>query len=276
MIAAGSTGLSQPPPTFSPQTGLFYVNATRAFSVYYIYDPGDNPQGWGGTDRGGYGESMLQAIGAPMMQAALPVMRGITDMFSSMGNFANRNAGTVTAIIGVMQELGSILAKIGGFAIEKIAALSGVSGMFRIFGDLPWERIREGLAGFNSGVSSLATIAWEKIVTMFDGIKNAVMGFVGFLESIAGKLKSPFSNPNGANRGDGDSVGRGMNQPMRFTPGTGGPKKEQYAFALNIDGERIAQTIINKMEAIYGFPTGAPSPDGSGKYFAGDHNFADV
>ncbi len=51
-----------PPPTFSPQTGLFYVNASRAFSVYYIYDPSDNPMGWGGTDRGGWGESMLQAI----------------------------------------------------------------------------------------------------------------------------------------------------------------------------------------------------------------------
>jgi alcohol dehydrogenase (cytochrome c) len=51
-----------PPPTFSPQTGLFYVNANRSFSVYYIYDPGENPQGWGGTDRGGWGESMLQAI----------------------------------------------------------------------------------------------------------------------------------------------------------------------------------------------------------------------
>ena len=51
-----------PPPTFSPETGLFYVNANRAFSVYYIYDPSDNPQGWGGTDRGGWGESMLQAI----------------------------------------------------------------------------------------------------------------------------------------------------------------------------------------------------------------------
>src|SRR5204862_1708638 len=49
-------------PTFSPQTGLFYVNATRAFSVYYIYDPSDNPAGWGGTDRGGWSESMLQAI----------------------------------------------------------------------------------------------------------------------------------------------------------------------------------------------------------------------
>jgi alcohol dehydrogenase (cytochrome c) len=43
-------------------TGLFYVNATRAYSVYYIYDPSDNPAGWGGTDRGGWSESMLQAI----------------------------------------------------------------------------------------------------------------------------------------------------------------------------------------------------------------------
>ena len=50
------------PPTFSPQTGLFYVNASRAFSVYYIYDPSDDPAGWGGFDRGGYSESMLQAI----------------------------------------------------------------------------------------------------------------------------------------------------------------------------------------------------------------------
>jgi alcohol dehydrogenase (cytochrome c) len=51
-----------PPTSFSPQTGLYYVNATRAYSMYYIYDPSDNPQGWGGTDRGGYAEQMLQAI----------------------------------------------------------------------------------------------------------------------------------------------------------------------------------------------------------------------
>ena len=51
-----------PPPSFSPQTGLFYVNATRAFSEYYIYDPGDKPEGWGGNDRGGWAESMLQAL----------------------------------------------------------------------------------------------------------------------------------------------------------------------------------------------------------------------
>jgi alcohol dehydrogenase (cytochrome c) len=51
-----------PPPSFSPATGLFYVNATRAFSVYYIYDESEKPEGWGGNDRGGWAESMLQAI----------------------------------------------------------------------------------------------------------------------------------------------------------------------------------------------------------------------
>ena len=51
-----------PPPSFSPATGLFYVSASRAFSIFYLYDIGDNPMGWGGTDRGGYSESMIQAI----------------------------------------------------------------------------------------------------------------------------------------------------------------------------------------------------------------------
>src|SRR5207244_12486711 len=41
-----------PPPSFSPRTGLFYVGASRAYSVYYIFDTDANPQGWGGIDRG--------------------------------------------------------------------------------------------------------------------------------------------------------------------------------------------------------------------------------
>jgi alcohol dehydrogenase (cytochrome c) len=53
-----------PPPAFSSQTGLFYANATRAFSVYYLYEDenDEKPQGWGGNDRGGWSEAMLQAI----------------------------------------------------------------------------------------------------------------------------------------------------------------------------------------------------------------------
>ena len=50
------------PPSFNPDTGLFYVNAARAFSVYYIMDDDDKPEGWGGNDRTVYSEGMLQAI----------------------------------------------------------------------------------------------------------------------------------------------------------------------------------------------------------------------
>jgi alcohol dehydrogenase (cytochrome c) len=51
-----------PPPSFNPETGLFYVNAARAFSVYYLYDDDDKPEGWGGNDRGGWSVGMLQAM----------------------------------------------------------------------------------------------------------------------------------------------------------------------------------------------------------------------
>jgi alcohol dehydrogenase (cytochrome c) len=52
-----------PPPSFSPRTGLFYVNAFRAYSIYYIFDASADPQGWGGTDRGGAVlDAMVQAI----------------------------------------------------------------------------------------------------------------------------------------------------------------------------------------------------------------------
>jgi alcohol dehydrogenase (cytochrome c) len=57
-------GANWPPPSFSPMTGLFYTNATRAFSVFYLYESenDEKPQGWGGNDRGGWSEAMLQAL----------------------------------------------------------------------------------------------------------------------------------------------------------------------------------------------------------------------
>jgi alcohol dehydrogenase (cytochrome c) len=50
------------PPTFSPQTGLFYVNAYRTFGIFYLYDATDNPQGWGGNSQGSWSEGMLEAL----------------------------------------------------------------------------------------------------------------------------------------------------------------------------------------------------------------------
>jgi acido-empty-quinoprotein group A len=77
------------PPSFSPQTGLFYVNANRAFSVWYIYDASDNPMGWGGTDRGGYSEqAQLKAIDYKTGQIkwSIPRYGGNSGLLSTAGN----------------------------------------------------------------------------------------------------------------------------------------------------------------------------------------------
>jgi alcohol dehydrogenase (cytochrome c) len=55
-------GVNWPPPTYSPATGLFYVNATRSFAIYYIFDDSNRPEGWGGHDLGTWDESMLEAL----------------------------------------------------------------------------------------------------------------------------------------------------------------------------------------------------------------------
>ncbi len=63
LVAPNQGGAANwPPPSFSPDTGLFYVNATDAWSIYYIFDDEDKPEGWGGNDRGGTSSTILKAI----------------------------------------------------------------------------------------------------------------------------------------------------------------------------------------------------------------------
>ena len=40
-----------PPPSFSPDTGLFYVGTHEAMSVFYLTDTDPRPQGWGAAER---------------------------------------------------------------------------------------------------------------------------------------------------------------------------------------------------------------------------------
>ena len=51
-----------PSPSFDPETGLFYVNASSSYSLYYLTDTGDKPEGYGGRDSGVYSTLALKAI----------------------------------------------------------------------------------------------------------------------------------------------------------------------------------------------------------------------
>lgn len=46
-------GTGWPNPAFKPDTGLFYVGVTEAFSIFYRTDLDSKPEGYGGLERGG-------------------------------------------------------------------------------------------------------------------------------------------------------------------------------------------------------------------------------
>jgi acido-empty-quinoprotein group A len=52
-----------PPPSFNPDTGLFYVGTTRGVSIFYLTDTDPRPQGWAAAERhvGNFGTE-LKAI----------------------------------------------------------------------------------------------------------------------------------------------------------------------------------------------------------------------
>ena len=63
LVSPSSGGATNwPPPSFNPETGLFYVSTARSFSVFYLTDLDDKPEGWGGIDRSVASEGFVEAI----------------------------------------------------------------------------------------------------------------------------------------------------------------------------------------------------------------------
>ena len=62
VIPASGGATNWPPPSFDPETGLFYVSASPSYSIYYLTDTSDSPEGYGGRDSGVWSESVLEAL----------------------------------------------------------------------------------------------------------------------------------------------------------------------------------------------------------------------
>lgn len=63
LVTPASGGATNwPPPSFDPETGLFYVTSTYSYSVYYLTDTSPNPEGYAGRDAGVWSQSALKAI----------------------------------------------------------------------------------------------------------------------------------------------------------------------------------------------------------------------
>jgi acido-empty-quinoprotein group A len=65
LVSPGSA-TNWPPPSFSPKTGLLYVGTSQSYSLQYLTDTDERPEGYGGGNVGGGGgggrESYIKAI----------------------------------------------------------------------------------------------------------------------------------------------------------------------------------------------------------------------
>lgn len=62
VIPSSDGATNWPPPSFNPETGLFYVSAAESYSVYYLTDTSERPEGYGGRDAGVWAQHSIEAI----------------------------------------------------------------------------------------------------------------------------------------------------------------------------------------------------------------------
>ncbi len=87
--AGGAT--NWPAPSFSLETGLFYVGTNKTYSVYYLTDTGDRPEGWAGLDSvvssdGGALLALDYRTGDVAWHHNWPTSSGVVSMLSTAGN----------------------------------------------------------------------------------------------------------------------------------------------------------------------------------------------
>ena len=91
LVSPNSGGATNwPPPSFDPETGLFYVGTSETFSVFYLTDTDPHPEGYGAVQRGAgsYGGT-LRAIdyktGKTVWKHHYPTGGGAAGMLTTAG-----------------------------------------------------------------------------------------------------------------------------------------------------------------------------------------------
>ena len=92
-------GTNWPAPSFNPDTNLLYVGSSTNYSMFYLTDTDERPEGWGGLDRGvGEASGALIAIdyktGNIQWRHDWPSGNGVTSILSTAGKLLFTSNGT--------------------------------------------------------------------------------------------------------------------------------------------------------------------------------------
>ena len=229
-------------------------------------------------------ESMMQSIGAPVMQMAIPVMKGTEDMFRAIGTFSNSHPGAIKLIaegiaglaaVMVSAGVASILAALGpagwiaagltaiGIMMEKLyqkskplflAAAFGLGPVGIVVGEVIWlihnfERLKDPVKLLGDALHGLET-----------AFSNALKAITDFLAGLGGIGRTPIPGMQHM-PGSVDEFGR----PAYTAPSTAAPGKQSSLTIINnniIDGKVVAQSVEKHIVNGSQYPTRAPMSDG--------------
>jgi hypothetical protein len=133
-------------------------------------------------------ESMMQSLGGPLAQAAIPVMKSMTEIFTSIGKWANTNPETIK-IVGIgLGFLATGLIALGATAVIAAAAAMAPTAAIGI--------AVVAIAGF---IGTLAALNWDIVKQGLGAVTGFIQGWVDkFKDWVGGKGDGPTTTPNGS------------------------------------------------------------------------------
>ena len=209
-------------------------------------------------------DSMMQAIGTPVMQAAIPVMKGVTEMFTNIGKFANANPTAVKIMAEAVAALGAALVVAGSAAVLAGAASLAAGAAIPV-----------AIAGITAAIVAIAALNWDSAQAVLNSIVSGLTFFINQINATLGDLKSIFSwGMPGSIHGvtPGSRVPNSGQAPQWQAPGPGGrgvpnigkPEKQSSLINHNhfyVDGHEVAMATERRLVGQGTFSTRAPGYD---------------
>jgi hypothetical protein len=194
-------------------------------------------------------EAMLSAIGAPIMQAALPIMQHLTSMFTAIGEFATAHPD---AIKNIAYGLGILAAALAGFAVAALVSIGvAFAGMVGTVG-----LVAAGVTALASGIAALVLINW-------DSISAGLSKLAGILATLGNVLKG-WQPPAPSSPGESkpETPRSWMWKPSSFVPPPQKPEVQRNVTAINIDGAQLAKYIDERLAVMHALPDSASTANG--------------
>lgn len=145
-------------------------------------------------------ESMMQAIGAPLMMAALPVMKAVTELFTKIGAWANQNPAAITVWGEFFAKVGAALLASGTISVlMAVASFLGAGGalivgftalraILEALSKLNWPGFTSAFKGFGEAVIKISGIGFDVIKIGFE----ALVGVLKILPGVANDVATAF------------------------------------------------------------------------------------